>query len=53
MSARTPNPLAPSAAAWHIAPPFGARGVVGLLLVLLLCFATGQRVEMGDRKSVV
>ena len=48
MTARTPNPLAPSgAAAWHIAPPFGARGVVGLLLALLLCFAAGQRVEMG------
>lgn len=35
------------AARWEIAPPFGTRTVVVVMLALILCWFTGQRVEMG------
>lgn len=35
------------ASAWEIEGPFGTRTVAMVVLALLLCFYTGQRVEMG------
>lgn len=34
------------ASAWEIERPFGTRTVIAVVLALLLCFVTGQRVEM-------
>lgn len=36
-----------SEARWEIRAPFGSRTVFAVLLVLALCWVTGQRVEMG------
>jgi phosphonate transport system permease protein len=53
----TLNPPVPGAvrrpaSAWEIERPFGARTVVMVALALLLCFFTGQRVEMGRMLSL-
>jgi phosphonate transport system permease protein len=40
------------ASAWEIERPYGTRTVVAVVLALLLCFVTGQRVEMGRMLSL-
>ena len=40
------------ASAWEIERPFGSRTIVMLVLALLLCFVTGQRVEVGRMLSL-
>ncbi|MDB5829100.1 MAG: phnE [Variovorax sp.] len=40
------------ASAWEIPPPFGLRGLFVLVLVLVIGFFSGQRVEMGRMVSL-
>lgn len=41
------SPAANNEVRWEISPPFGNRAVLAILLMLTLCWFTGQRVEIG------
>ena len=50
----TQNPSRPpsAASAWELPRPWGARSLAVLLLVLVVGFFAGQRVEMGRMLSL-
>lgn len=52
LAAPPPGAARRAASAWEIEPPFGTRTVVMVVLALLLCLITGQRVEMGRMLSL-